>query len=84
MLLLRSGETFEVEENGLMLAAFSFAAYTNAIRELKAGDRRLLSRGCALQPAYPQTPVKPDTARWLPTTSGSFTSRSHAFALRSG
>jgi hypothetical protein len=32
----------EIEENGLMLAAFDFAAYSNAIHRLESGDRLLL------------------------------------------
>jgi phosphoserine phosphatase RsbU/P len=42
MLLLRNGNVLEVAENGLMLAAFDFAAYKNAIIALEAGDRLLL------------------------------------------
>jgi sigma-B regulation protein RsbU (phosphoserine phosphatase) len=42
MLLLRNGKVSEVIENGLMLAAFDFASYTNATIELEAGDRLLL------------------------------------------
>jgi len=42
MLLLRNGEVMEIEENGLILAAFSFAAYCNAVRPLERGDRLLL------------------------------------------
>ncbi len=42
MLLLRDGEVIAVEENGLMLAAFSFATYGNAVLPLVAGDRLLL------------------------------------------
>jgi len=42
MLLLRGREVIEVEENGLMLAAFSFSAYCNAVCALKPGDRLLL------------------------------------------
>jgi phosphoserine phosphatase RsbU/P len=42
MLVLRRGEVTEVEENGLMLAAFSFATYINAVSSLEAGDRILL------------------------------------------
>ena len=42
MLLLRGGEVIEVEENGLMLAAFSFATYGNARCPLIPGDRLLL------------------------------------------
>jgi phosphoserine phosphatase RsbU/P len=42
MLLLRDGEVTAVEENGLMLAAFSFATYGNAVLPLMVGDRLLL------------------------------------------
>ncbi len=42
MLLLRRGEVTAVEENGLMLAAFSFATYLNAVSSLEPGDRILL------------------------------------------
>ena len=42
MLLLRNGNVIEVEENGLMLAAFDFASYTNVTRRLEPGDRLLL------------------------------------------
>ncbi len=42
MLVLRRGEVTEVEENGLMLAAFSFATYLNAVSSLEPGDRILL------------------------------------------
>jgi sigma-B regulation protein RsbU (phosphoserine phosphatase) len=42
MMILRDGEVVEVEENGLMLAAFSFSSYGNAILPLKPGDRLLL------------------------------------------
>jgi sigma-B regulation protein RsbU (phosphoserine phosphatase) len=42
MLLLRDGEVTSVEENGLMLAAFSFSAYGNAVYPLERGDRILL------------------------------------------
>jgi len=42
MFLLRAGRVVEVEENGLMLAAFSFATYTTAFHPLKPGDRLLL------------------------------------------
>jgi sigma-B regulation protein RsbU (phosphoserine phosphatase) len=42
MLLLRNGKVSEVVENGLMLAAFDFAQYTNATLALEAGDRLLL------------------------------------------
>jgi len=42
MLLMRKGEVTAVEENGLILAAFSFSAYTNASCKLEPGDRLLL------------------------------------------
>jgi phosphoserine phosphatase RsbU/P len=42
MLVLRGGEVTEIEENGLMLAAFSFATYLNAVSSLESGDRILL------------------------------------------
>jgi sigma-B regulation protein RsbU (phosphoserine phosphatase) len=42
MLVLRRGEVTEVEENGLILAAFSFATYLNAVSSLEPGDRILL------------------------------------------
>jgi sigma-B regulation protein RsbU (phosphoserine phosphatase) len=42
MLLLRRGEVMEVAENGLILAAFDFATYTNATCRLEPGDRLLL------------------------------------------
>jgi sigma-B regulation protein RsbU (phosphoserine phosphatase) len=42
MLLLRNGQASGIEENGLMLAAFDFAAYTNAALPLHRGDRLLL------------------------------------------
>jgi sigma-B regulation protein RsbU (phosphoserine phosphatase) len=42
MLLLRNGAVTKVEENGLMLAAFDFASYANAVHKLESGDRLLL------------------------------------------
>jgi len=42
MLLLRKGTITLIEENGLMLAAFDFAQYSNAAHRLEAGDRILL------------------------------------------
>jgi phosphoserine phosphatase RsbU/P len=42
MLLLRQGSVREIEENGLMLAAFEFAKYSNATHGLEPGDRLLL------------------------------------------
>lgn len=42
MLLLREGGVTRIEENGLMLAAFSFATYANRVHSLAPGDRLLL------------------------------------------
>ena len=42
MLLLRSGKVLEIIENGLILAAFDFATFTNAVHPLEPGDRFLL------------------------------------------
>jgi len=36
--LLRNGAITRVEENGLMLAAFDFASYANAVHKLESGD----------------------------------------------
>jgi phosphoserine phosphatase RsbU/P len=42
MLLLRSDEVIPIEENGLLLAIFDCATYSNAALPLHAGDRLLL------------------------------------------
>jgi sigma-B regulation protein RsbU (phosphoserine phosphatase) len=42
MLLLRNGGVTEIEENGLVLAAFDFAAYSNVTHRIEPGDRLLL------------------------------------------
>ena len=42
MLLLRNGGVIGIEENGLILAAFDCAAYSNATHRLEPGDRHLL------------------------------------------
>jgi sigma-B regulation protein RsbU (phosphoserine phosphatase) len=42
MLLLRAGEVTPIQENGLMLAAFSFATYETAVHSIHPGDRLLL------------------------------------------
>lgn len=42
MLLLRNGEIVEICENGLMLAAFSFATYTTVSHPIRSGDRIVL------------------------------------------
>jgi phosphoserine phosphatase RsbU/P len=42
MLLLRDGKVAEIAENGLILAAFDYARYTNATHPLQPGDRLLL------------------------------------------
>jgi sigma-B regulation protein RsbU (phosphoserine phosphatase) len=42
MLLLRAGNVVELAENGLMLAAFSYATYSTVEYPLKPGDRLVL------------------------------------------
>lgn len=42
MLLLRNGEIISIVENGLMLAAFSFATYTTVAHDIRPGDRLVL------------------------------------------
>lgn len=42
MLMLRNGEVIKIAENGLMLAAFSFATYKTVSHPLLSGDRVLL------------------------------------------
>jgi sigma-B regulation protein RsbU (phosphoserine phosphatase) len=42
MLLLRAGKVVELAENGLMLAAFSFATYSTVEYPLESGDRLVL------------------------------------------
>jgi sigma-B regulation protein RsbU (phosphoserine phosphatase) len=42
MLLLREGEVFSIEENGMVLALFSTAHYTVKTQPLKSGDRFVL------------------------------------------
>jgi phosphoserine phosphatase RsbU/P len=42
MLLLRDGKVIEVTENGLLLAAFAHAAFSNVTLPLEPGDRLLL------------------------------------------
>jgi phosphoserine phosphatase RsbU/P len=42
MLLLRGGEVTEIQENGLMLAAFDFADYDTAVLPLVPGDRLVM------------------------------------------
>jgi phosphoserine phosphatase RsbU/P len=39
---LRNGQVIEIEENGLMLGAFDFAAYQTKSHSLQPGDRLLL------------------------------------------
>lgn len=54
MLLLRAGEVIPIEENGLMLAAFSFATYQTATRPIEPGDRLLLYTDGLLEAANAQ------------------------------
>jgi phosphoserine phosphatase RsbU/P len=42
IMLLRAGKVVELTENGLMLAAFSFATYETAVFPLEPGDRLVL------------------------------------------
>jgi phosphoserine phosphatase RsbU/P len=42
LLLLRGSEVMEVEENGLMLAAFDFSTYNTRTIQLEAGDRLVM------------------------------------------
>ncbi|GAC1649450.1 MAG: hypothetical protein NVS9B15_08690 [Acidobacteriaceae bacterium] len=42
MLRLRAGEVVDIQENGLMLAAFNFADYQTVQHDLQPGDRFLL------------------------------------------
>jgi phosphoserine phosphatase RsbU/P len=42
IMLLRAGKVVELAENGLMLAAFSFATYETAVYPLEHGDRLVL------------------------------------------
>ncbi|MGF7179413.1 PP2C family protein-serine/threonine phosphatase [Tunturiibacter psychrotolerans] len=54
MMLFRAGDITELTENGLMLAAFSFATYTTAEYPLQAGDRLLLYTDGILEATNPQ------------------------------
>jgi phosphoserine phosphatase RsbU/P len=54
MLLLRAGKVVEVEENGLMLAVFSFATYSTVVHPLELGDRLLLYTDGILEAANAQ------------------------------
>ena len=42
LLLVRNGRVTQIEENGLMLAAFAFASYSTAVHTLEAGDRMVM------------------------------------------
>ena len=42
LLLVRDGAVLEITENGLLLAAFSFATFRSASHDLKPGDRLVL------------------------------------------
>jgi sigma-B regulation protein RsbU (phosphoserine phosphatase) len=54
MLLLRDGAVLEIVENGLMLAAFSSASYTNGAHSLRLGDRIVLYTDGILEAANAQ------------------------------
>lgn len=53
MLLLRDDEVIRISENGLMLAAFSFATYTSVSHPLISGDRILLYTDGILEAVNP-------------------------------
>ena len=53
MLLLRHGKVIEMAENGLILAAFDSATYTNAAHPLEHGDRLLLFTDVLIEAANP-------------------------------
>lgn len=42
LLIVRRGHVREIEQNGLMLAAFDFASYSTAVHKLEPGDRIVL------------------------------------------
>jgi sigma-B regulation protein RsbU (phosphoserine phosphatase) len=42
LLLVRNGRVTQIEENGLMLAAFAFASYSTALHKMEAGDRMVM------------------------------------------
>ncbi|MGA7399191.1 MAG: PP2C family protein-serine/threonine phosphatase [Candidatus Sulfotelmatobacter sp.] len=42
LLIVRDGGVTQIEENGLMLAAFAFASYSTAVHKLEAGDRMVM------------------------------------------
>jgi phosphoserine phosphatase RsbU/P len=42
LLVVRNGRVTQIEKNGLMLAAFSFASYSTAVHKLEAGDRMVM------------------------------------------
>ena len=54
IMLLRAGRVIELTENGLMLAAFSFATYTTAVYPLEPGDRLVLYTDGVLEAANAQ------------------------------
>jgi sigma-B regulation protein RsbU (phosphoserine phosphatase) len=54
MLLVRDGVVLEIEENGLMLAAFSSASYSNGVHTLHPGDRIVLYTDGILEAANSQ------------------------------
>jgi sigma-B regulation protein RsbU (phosphoserine phosphatase) len=54
MLLLRHGSVREIAENGLMLAVFEYATYTNAVYPLESGDRLLLYTDGVIEAANAQ------------------------------
>lgn len=61
MLLSRNGGVMEIEENGLILAAFDFAAYSTAIHKLEPGDRTLNRPSTSTTPSGASTSGAPWT-----------------------
>ena len=53
MRLLRTGKITAITENGLMLAAFDFAQYSNVSHQLEDGDRILLDTDGIVEAANP-------------------------------
>jgi phosphoserine phosphatase RsbU/P len=53
LLLLRNGRVTQIEQNGLMLAAFASASYSTAVHKLEAGDRMVMYTDGILEASNP-------------------------------
>jgi sigma-B regulation protein RsbU (phosphoserine phosphatase) len=53
LLLLRNGRVTQIENNGLMLAAFASTSYSTAIHKLEAGDRMVMYTDGILEASNP-------------------------------